>query len=84
MIFAHLVVLYANSLIRIDLYPPHVKAASQSAYSGKVFQDELPDGVRAIGTHSGAFHSDEALAISLLRSLAASREYGAFSCFLLS
>ncbi|KAK8806884.1 hypothetical protein WA588_005683, partial [Blastocystis sp. NMH] len=64
-----------RDLCTFDLYPPHVKAASQSAYSGKVFQDELPDGVRAIGTHSGAFHSDEALAISLLRSLAAYRDY---------
>ena len=43
---------------------------------GKVFQDELPEGVRAIGTHSGAFHSDEALAISLLRSLPLYRDHG--------
>ena len=63
-------------LIIIDIHPPYVRAASNIGLSGKVYLDELPEGKKAIGTHSGTFHADEALAVSLLRAIPEYRDYG--------
>ena len=38
--------------------------------------DEIPEGRKAIGTHSGCFHSDDALACSMLRTLPEYRNHG--------
>lgn len=60
----------------VDIYPPYVKAASSIGFSGEVYVDELPEGKKTIGTHSGTFHADEALAVSMLRALPEYRDYG--------
>lgn len=53
-----------------------MKSAYRIGFSGEVYLDTLPEGKKAIGTHNGAFHSDETLAVSLLRSLPEFRDHG--------
>ena len=62
-------------MIIVDIYPPYVKTAYGIGFSGEVYLDKLPEGKKAIGTHNGAFHSDETLAVSLLRSLPEYRDH---------
>ena len=60
----------------VDIHPPYVRAASNIGLSGEVYLDEIPEGKKTIGTHSGTFHADESLAVSLLRALPEYRDYG--------
>ena len=60
----------------IDLFPVYVQEANEIGFSGEVFCDEIPVGRKAIGTHSGCFHSDDALACSMLRSLPEYQNHG--------
>lgn len=60
----------------IDLFPVYVQEANEIGFSGEVFCDEIPAGRKAIGTHSGCFHSDDALACSMLRSLPEYQNHG--------
>ena len=53
-------------------------------FSAEVFSDVIPEGRKAIGTHSGCFHSDDALACSMLRSLPEYRNHGIHIYFRLS
>lgn len=50
--------------------------ANEFGFSGEVYLDVLPEGRKAIGTHSGSFHSDETLSVSLLRTLPEYRDHG--------
>ena len=58
------------------MFPEYMNRANELGFSGEVFLDTLPENRKVIGTHSGTFHSDEALAVSLLRSLPEYRDYG--------
>lgn len=49
--------------------------ANEFGFSGEVYIDVLPEGRKAIGTHSGSFHSDETLSVSLLRTLPEYRDH---------
>ena len=60
----------------VDLFPPYAQTANSIGVSGEVYLDTLPSGRKAIGTHNGSFHADEALAISLLRTLPEFRDHG--------
>lgn len=60
----------------LDIFPPYVQKANNIGISGKVFLDNMPSGCKAIGTHAGAFHSDEALAVSMLRTLPEYQDHG--------
>lgn len=46
------------------------------ALDTEVFLDAVPEGKKAIGTHSGMFHSDEAMSVSLLRLLPEYHNHG--------
>lgn len=45
-------------------------------FAGEVYADMIPEGRRAIGTHSGTFHSDETLSVPMLRLLPEYRNHG--------
>ncbi|KAK8805120.1 hypothetical protein WA538_001710 [Blastocystis sp. DL] len=49
-----------------DLYPAYAKEVMDLGFSAQVYSS-LPEGeVKAIGTHNGTFHSDEALSVPML------------------
>lgn len=60
----------------IDVFPAYVQEANELGFSGEVFLDAIPEGRKAIGTHSGCFHSDDALACSMLRTLPEYKNHG--------
>lgn len=66
-------------VIPVDLFPTYTKNAMTSGLDAEVFLDTIPEGKKAIGTHSGVFHSDEALSVSLLRILPEFRNHGRHS-----
>lgn len=53
-----------------------MQEANELGFSGEVFCDAIPEGRKAIGTHSGCFHSDDALACSMLRTLPEYKDHG--------
>lgn len=57
----------------------YTKNAMTTALDAEVFLDTVPEGKKAIGTHSGMFHSDEALSVSLLRLLPEYHNHGTVS-----
>ena len=60
------------------MFPEYMNRANELGFSGEVFLDTFPENRKVIGTHSGTFHSDEALAVYLLRTLPEYRETGMF------
>lgn len=57
----------------------YTKNAMTTALDAEVFLDTVPESKKAIGTHSGMFHSDEALSVSLLRLLPEYHNHGTVS-----
>lgn len=65
-----------SALLKPDMFPEYMNRANELGFSGEVFLDTFPENRKVIGTHSGTFHSDEALAVSLLRTLPEYRDHG--------
>ena len=58
------------------MYPAYAKEVMDLGFSAQVYSS-LPEGeVKAIGTHNGTFHSDEALSVPMLLLLPEYRNHG--------